>query len=143
MRKINLDEESYKKLSQIEGVYIDKVPRRFYPNNTSLASQLLGYVGVDNKGLAGVEFEHDNELRGKVKKIKYLKDAKGRAIKYENFESNKSADDIVLSIDKDIQAFVRKTLEAGIKKYNADSGGIGVMDVSSGEDFGRRELSKF
>ena len=83
------------------------MPKRFYPNN-ELASQLLGYVGVDNKGLAGIEFELDQTLRGKVKKIKYLKDAKGRAIKYENLDQNKSSSDLILSINKDIQAFVRK-----------------------------------
>ena len=132
VRKVHLDKEAVAELSKIDGIYLDKVPRRFYPNN-NLASQLLGYVGVDNKGLAGIEFEHDNDLRGKVKSIKYLKDAKGRAIKYENLDSNKSSEDIVLSIDKDIQAFVEKTLEKGIKKYKADSGGIGVMDVATGE----------
>ena len=114
MRKVHLDKEAVADLSKIDGIYLDKVPRRFYPNN-NLASQLLGYVGVDNKGLAGIEFEHDNDLRGKVKKIKYLKDAKGRAIKYENLDSNKSSEDIVLSIDKDIQAFVEKTLEKALR----------------------------
>jgi cell division protein FtsI (penicillin-binding protein 3) len=131
-RKVELDKKTLNKLSALDGVYIDKVPKRFYPNN-ELASQLLGYVGVDNKGLAGVEFELDNDLRGKVKKIKYIKDAKGRAIKYENLDRNKSSQDIILSIDKDFQAFVEQTLKEGIEKFRAESGGIGVMDVETGE----------
>ena len=131
-RKIELSDKSVNELNELDGVYVEKVPKRFYPNN-ELASQLLGYVGVDNKGLAGIEFELDSQLRGKVKKIKYLKDAKGRAIKYENLESNKSSEDVILSIDKDFQAFVEEALKEGIEKFNADSGGVGVMDVDSGE----------
>ena len=131
-RKIEISELDLKKLKAIAGVYVDKVPKRFYPNN-EIASQLLGYVGVDNKGLAGLEFELDNDLKGKVKKIKYLKDAKGRAIKYENLDSNKTSEDIILSIDKDFQAFVEQALKEGIVKYNASSGGIGVIEVETGE----------
>ena len=131
-RKIPLEKSTLDKVKSLEGVYVELVPKRFYPNN-ELASQLLGYVGVDNKGLAGIEFELDQTLRGKVKKIKYLKDAKGRAIKYENLDTNKSSSDLVLSINKDIQAFVEKVLKEGIEKHQAVSGGVGVMDVKTGE----------
>ena len=131
-RKVELSEDQVMALKKIDGVYLEKNVKRFYPND-SLLSQVLGYVGVDNKGLSGVELVFDHDLRGRAKKIKYVRDAKGRLIKYIGGSVSEQQKPLELSIDKDIQAFAEKSLKEGIEKFNAQGGGIGVMDVQTGE----------
>ena len=85
------------------------------------------------KDKSGVEFTFDKELRGEPTKVKYVRDAKGRAVKVQRESEQNINPEIVLSIDKDIQGFAEKVLKETIQKYNAQGGGVGVMDVESGE----------
>ena len=131
-RKIQLTEDQVEKIKDLKGVYLEAVPKRLYPNG-ELLSQTLGFVGLDNIGLSGVEFYFDKILRGKAKKIKYLKDAKGRPFKFEAELVKEDSKDIVLTIDKEIQSYAEKALRDGVLEFNAESGGIGVMDSRTGE----------
>ncbi len=131
-RKITLSEAQAERIKILKGIYLEAVPKRFYPNK-ELLSQTLGFVGLDNIGLAGIEYQFDNLLRGKAKKIKYLRDAKGRPFKFEAELVKEDSQDISLTIDKDIQSFAEKTLKDGVIEFSAESGGIGVMDSSTGE----------
>ena len=74
-RKIELTEKQKREVDALPGFYIEKAIKRYYPNN-NLMSQVVGAVGVDSKGLSGVEFLFDKDLRGAPIKIKYVKDAK-------------------------------------------------------------------
>ncbi|MBT7765819.1 MAG: hypothetical protein HN730_01610, partial [Bdellovibrionales bacterium] len=65
-RKISLNDDQVQRIKQLDGVYLEAVPKRIYPNH-ELLSQALGFVGVDNIGLAGVEYLFDQKLRGKPK----------------------------------------------------------------------------
>ncbi len=131
-RKIQLTKEQVSKVKAITGIYIDSVPKRLYPNH-EIASQVLGFVGIDNAGLAGIEYLFNDELKGKPKVVKYVKDAKGRPIKFESQDVGSEARDITLSIDKDLQAAAERFLKESILEHEADSGGFGVMDARSGE----------
>jgi cell division protein FtsI (penicillin-binding protein 3) len=131
-RKLPLKISQVEELKKIAGIYIEAVPKRIYPNK-ELLSQTLGFVGVDNKGLSGLEYAFDSQLRGKPRIIKYLKDAKGRAIKFETEEKDEINHDITLTIDKDLQAISEKALRDAVIKYNGISGGVGVIDSQSGE----------
>lgn len=131
-RKITLTKEQVEKVKNIKGIYIDSVPKRLYPNH-EVASQILGFVGIDNVGLAGIEYLFNEELKGKPKVVKYVKDAKGRPIKFESQDLGSDAKDISLSIDKDLQAAAEKYLKEAIEEYDADGGGFGVMDSRTGE----------
>jgi cell division protein FtsI (penicillin-binding protein 3) len=133
-RKVKLTEEQYLKIKKFEknGIYIDAVPKRYYPNNELLA-QTLGFVGSENRGLGGIEALFDKELRGKERIIKYIRDAKGRPIKFESQDVEGEAADIHLTIDKELQATAEKHLKEAIEKYDATMGGIGVMDSRTGE----------
>ncbi|MBF0300271.1 MAG: penicillin-binding protein 2, partial [Oligoflexia bacterium] len=131
-RKIKLTNEQLEKISELENIFISPEPSRFYPNN-DLLSQTLGFVGLDNVGLAGLEFKFDKELRGDAKITKYLKDAKGRPIKFEMTKTEEDAKDIYLSIEKDLQALVEKILKETVVNNKALSGGIGVMNAETGE----------
>jgi cell division protein FtsI (penicillin-binding protein 3) len=131
-RKLSLKISQVEQIKKISGIYIEAVPKRIYPNK-ELLSQTLGFVGVDNKGLSGLEYAFDNELRGKPRIIKYLKDAKGRAIKFETEEKDEVNHDISLTIDKDLQAISERALRDAVVKYNGVSGGVGVIDSQTGE----------
>ncbi|MBF0361011.1 MAG: PASTA domain-containing protein [Oligoflexia bacterium] len=132
IRKIKLTAAQLDKISELENIFVSPEPSRFYPNN-ELLSQTLGFVGIDNVGLSGVEFKFDKELRGDAKITKYLKDAKGRPIKFEMTKTENDASDIYLSIEKDLQALVEKVLKESVIKNNASKGGIGIMNSETGE----------
>lgn len=131
-RKIELTDHQVKGIKELSGIFIEQVPKRFYPNG-SLMSQTLGFVGVDNKGLAGVEHSMDKELIGGPKIIKFIKDAKGRPIKFEVEDPGIESKNIHLTIRKDLQAVAEKFLAEAVIKSEAIKGGVGVMDAKTGE----------
>lgn len=131
-RKIQLEDKDVQEIKDIKGIYIEQVPKRFYPNG-SLMGQTLGFVGVDNKGLAGIEHSMDKELIGGPKIIKFIKDAKGRPIKFEVEDPGVESKNLRLTIRKDLQAVAEKFLSEAVIEHKALKGGIGVMDARSGE----------
>ena len=131
-RKIPLDEGQVEQIKDLKGIYIEAVPKRVYPNGKLLA-QVLGFVGIDNVGLSGVEYLFDDKLRGTPRILRYIKDAKGRPVKFERYFQDNENHDLTLSIDKDIQSIVEKYLQEAVLENNADGGGVGIMDVDSGE----------
>lgn len=132
VRKISLTDHQAEKIKKIKGIYIEEVPRRYYPNK-ELLSQTLGFVGVDNSGLAGIEFLFDKNLRGSPIHLKYFQDAKGRPIKSETKSSGGEAKDIYLSIDKELQAFAEKTIKDAVLQFQAVKGGVGIINPENGE----------
>ncbi len=131
-RKIRLDDDQVEKVKKLKGIYIEAVPKRIYPNAT-LAAQALGFVGIDNSGLSGLEYEFDKHLRGEPTILKYIKDAKGRPIKFESTSTQKDSHDINLTIDKDLQAIAEKALKDAVDHHEARGGGVGVIDAQTGE----------
>ena len=86
-----------------EGVYLVKESKRYYPNNTML-SHVLGYTGIDNQGLSGIELLYDKYLKGEDGAIKYYSDAKGNKLDMaEVYNEPESGLDVMQTIDKDIQ----------------------------------------
>lgn len=131
-RKMRLTDEQVEKIKDLPGIYIEAVPKRFYPNH-ELLSQSLGFVGIDNAGLSGIEYAYDSDLRGEPKIMKYIIDRKGRPVRYESTEIGDRAKDIYLTIDKDIQAVAEKALKEAVDEFEAKRGGIGVIDIRTGE----------
>ncbi|OUR92998.1 hypothetical protein A9Q84_21075 [Halobacteriovorax marinus] len=131
-RKMELSSEQVKKLKKLKGVHIEAVAKRLYPNN-ELSSQTIGFVGIDNVGLSGIEYAFDEELRGKPQITKYIIDRKGRPIKFESTQIGNGAKDVILSIDKDLQSIAEKALKDTVEEYGAIRGGFGVMNAETGE----------
>lgn len=131
-RKITLSEEQLKKIKKLDGIFVEGHTERVYPNRELLA-QTIGFVGIDNGGLAGIENSMNAELKGKPQVVKYIRDAKGRPIKYETKASEVASPDISLSIDKDIQGALESYLKEAVTHHNAFRGGAGVMDAETGE----------
>lgn len=131
-RKIKLSEDQLKKIKKLEGVFVESHTQRVYPNRELLA-QTIGFVGIDNTGLAGIENSMNAELKGKPQVVKYIRDAKGRPIKYETKASEFASGDIQLAIDKDIQGAMESYLKEAVLHHKAFRGGAGVMDAETGE----------
>lgn len=132
-RKLRLSKDQVEKVKELKGIFVEGVPERIYPNHELLA-QTLGFVGLDNSGLAGLEHLYDKELKGTPVTLKYTIDNKGRPIKFESHQDmTAQAKDIYLTIDKDIQSMAEKYLKEAVIKHSADKGGVGVIDAATGE----------
>ena len=131
-RKITLSEDQVKKIKKLEGIFVEGHTQRVYPNR-DLMAQTLGFVGLDNNGLAGIENSFNTLLKGEPQITKYIKDAKGRPSKFETRAPFTAAQDLQLSLDKDIQGALESYLKDAVIHHKATRGGAGVMDVETGE----------
>ena len=117
------------------GINIDEDTKRFYPYN-NLASQIIGFCGSDNQGLAGIEAMYDEELKGENGKILKMTDAKGIELtdSSETYEPAKDGNDLVLTIDATVQGIAEKYLgEACIDNVCTDGGNILIMNPKNGD----------
>ncbi len=131
-RKIELTKEQVTEIKKLNGIYLEAVPKRIYPNH-ELLSQTLGFVGIDNAGLSGIEYAFDKELKGEPTIIKYVRDNKGRPVRFTSGKVGGVSKDVYLSIDKDLQSIAEKALKDAVDEFEAIRGGIGVMDAETGE----------
>lgn len=121
---------------KLDGVYLVKESKRYYPYDSSL-SHVLGYVGIDNQGLSGLELEYDNYLTGENGAIKYFSDAKGNNLNIsEIYEQPQSGIDIQLTIDYNIQKSLERELSNVVDMFNPDMALAIVMDPNTGEILG-------
>ena len=115
------------------GVYLLKEGKRFYPYG-NLLSHSIGYVGIDNQGLSGLEVKYDSELTGKNGAIKYFSDAKGNNLDKSNvYVEPTNGMDLYLTVNYNIQAAVERELDNVMQKYNADGAWSIVMNPNNGE----------
>ena len=118
----------------ITGINMDEDTKRYYPYN-NVASQVIGFTGSDNQGLDGIEAKYDEKLKGKKGSIQRHTDAKGGEIgsEGENYVSAIDGDDLILTIDLNIQSIVEKYLEeACIYNKCTDGGNVIVMNPQNG-----------
>lgn len=116
-----------------DGVYLLKESKRYYPYETML-SHVLGYVGIDNQGLSGIELEYDSYLKGTDGGIKYYSDGKGSRLGIsEKYDEPVSGNNIALTIDINIQEAAERELDNAVSKYNPEQALILVMNPNTGE----------
>ena len=116
-----------------DGVYLLKESKRYYPYETVL-SHVLGYVGIDNQGLSGLELYYDKYLTGADGAIKYFSDGKGNKLELtEVYEAPTSGITLELTIDMDLQLAVENELDNAMAKYNPEQGLIMAMNPKTGE----------
>lgn len=126
-----------------EGVYLVKESKRYYPYGTML-SHVLGYVGIDNQGLSGLELQYDNYLTGEYGAIKYYADAKGNKLNMQEvYVKPQDGIDIELTINYDIQASIERELDNVVTKYNPDHALALAMDPNTGEILGMSSRPNF
>ena len=115
----------------LDGVHSRKEPKRFYPNG-SLGAHVLGFVGLDNAGLAGIEQFYNQKISGEAGKLFLETDSRGRA--YESFEvHSKPGQNVVLTLDQMVQYRAEQALTAAVAQTHAKSGTAIVLDPHTGE----------
>ena len=131
----NLSYEVADKISDLnfEGVYLVKEAKRYYPYDTML-SQTIGFVGIDNQGLSGLELIYDDYLTGSNGAIKYYSDAKGKKLNMTQvYEQPQSGVNMTLTINFDIQEALERELDNAVSMYNPDQALGIIMDPNTGE----------
>lgn len=118
----------------IPGVHFVKEPNRYYPNS-GLAGQLLGFTGMDPKGLEGLELQYDPVLLGSGGYLVSERDALGRGLSTDvaMVRGAKAGNDVFLTIDRTVQYIAEKELEAGVEKSGAKSGMAVVIEPETGK----------
>jgi cell division protein FtsI/penicillin-binding protein 2 len=130
-RRITPDKAQILETMDLAGVHTRKEPKRFYPNG-SLAANVLGFVGLDGNGLAGIEQVYNEKISGEPGKLFIEKDSRGRA--YESTEiSGRPGQTIVLTIDQSIQYQAEAALMTAIQQSGAKSGTAIVLDPHTGD----------
>ncbi len=122
------------KIAELElpGVYLLKESKRYYPYDTYLA-HTIGFVGIDNQGLSGLELMYDKYLTGSYGAIKYFSDAKGSRLSLsEIYEQPQDGMNMTLTINFDIQSALERELDNAVSKYSPDQALGIVMDPNSG-----------
>ena len=117
----------------LNGVYLVKEAKRYYPNDTML-SHTMGFVGIDNQGLGGLELEYNDYLTGSNGAIKYISDAKGNKLSMEQtYEKPQDGMNMTLTINYDIQEALERELDNAVSMYNPDQALGIVMNPNNGE----------
>jgi cell division protein FtsI/penicillin-binding protein 2 len=116
---------------RLAGFDYQKEPKRVYPQGT-LAAQTLGFAGIDNRGLAGLEVEYDHSLTGHDGKQTVVRDPAGSVIDVRGTSYEKAGADLTLTIDSTIQHYVQQVLAQARKRWQARSASALVLDPHSG-----------
>ena len=120
--------------NEVHGVYLETDAKRYYPYG-SLAAHVIGFVGTDNTGLYGLEAQYEEELQGQTGLVVSAKDNGGNALpyEYEQYYASHNGDDLVLTLDTNVQYYLEKYVKEMADQFEAANGATGiVMDVKTG-----------
>ena len=130
-RRVDAETATRVRELNLKGVYFQKEFKRFYPNN-DLAAQVLGYVGTDDTGLGGLEREFDDDMHGTPGHVLTALDAKRHVLGSEESQPM-PGENLVLSIDANIQYMAERALDAQMEKMKALHGTVVVQDPHTGQ----------
>ena len=137
---------AFKEENNLKGVKIEEATKRYYPYS-SLASHIIGFVGVDDYGLAGIEYSYDSTLSGSDGRIVRATNARGTDMLFTDFEDYYDAEDgrsAVLTVDTTVQYYLEKYLALARQDYDVQNGAAGiVMDVNTGAILAMASLGSF
>jgi len=129
-RKVTKEEAVRVKELDLRGIYFQKEMKRFYPEGT-LAANVLGYVGMDDEGLAGIEYGMNSEIAGEPGRVMVTEDARRHFLRSVQ-GTGEPGKNIVLTIDQNIQYFAQKALSDGVAQHHALGGAVVVEDPNTG-----------
>ena len=115
----------------LRGVFFEKENRRAYPER-ELAASVLGYVDVDEKGLGGIEYSLDKQIRGRPGKVMVMADGRRQYYDRREMAADPGAN-VTLTIDETIQYIAEKELDRAIEETHARAGTVVVQDPNSGD----------
>lgn len=132
-RKLPMEVTDKVRALKIHGLDFLKESKRYYPNNY-LAAHVIGFAGVDNEGLEGLEMVLNKSLKGEEGWAQILRDAQQRELLIEKkFFPPKDGFSVILTLDETIQYITEKALQKAFEKNNAKSATMIVMDPRTGE----------
>ena len=143
-RKASTDEIIHLKKAALSGVRFRSEQKRFYPKR-ELAANVIGFVGTDDYGLAGIEQTYQGKLKGMVYSQPIEQDGRGRNIQNLGSlsRSNLGNYDLMLTLDEVIQFTAEYHLTKQVERYKADSGMAVVMNPNSGEIYAMANVPQF
>ena len=130
-RRVSADAATKVRALNLKGIYFQKEFQRFYPDN-QIAAQVLGYVGVDDKGLGGLEQKFEPQLHGVPGRMYTALDARRRVLGSTEHEPE-PGQSMVLTIDSNIQFLAERALDHAMERTRADNGTVVVQDVHTGQ----------
>ena len=130
-RKVDADASERVQALNLRGIYFQKESKRFYPKR-ELAAQVLGYVGMDDEGLSGIEREFDDQLRGQPGRMLINVDARKRWFGRVERQPE-PGENVVLTIDQAIQYIAERELEKAVRENGAAAGTVIVENPHTGE----------
>jgi cell division protein FtsI/penicillin-binding protein 2 len=117
---------------RITGLFFTSEERRTYPQGR-IGSQVLGYAGIDNRGLAGLELAFDRQLAGLPGHERFIRDPSGRSIDVVESKPARDGDDVVVTLDHTIQSYAETVLQRTVTNWGAKGGSAIVLDPRNGE----------
>jgi len=138
-----MEVDQLKKIS-LPGIGFKSEEKRFFPKR-ELASGIIGFTGIDNQGLAGIEHQYDTMLKGNIVRAVMAKDARGNLVQFNgrNRRQMAGSHSIVLTIDEVIQFFTEYYLKKQVKKHQAKSGVAIVMNPNTGEVYAIANMPQY
>jgi cell division protein FtsI (penicillin-binding protein 3) len=130
-RKTTPEEANRVRDLNLKGIYFQRESKRFYPKG-DLAAHILGYVGLDDNGLAGLEYGMDSVIRGRPGRVLLATDARRRSFQSTEW-AGKPGKNLVLTLDEKIQYITEKALAEGVEKWKAAGGVAIVQNPNTGE----------
>ena len=133
-RQVSPRQSESVKVMALKGVGMIKEPQRFYPNS-NIAAHLLGFTGLDPKGLEGLELEYDKMILGRGGYLVMERDALGRGIGTGSPEVQGATrgHDLYLTIDKNLQYIAERELADGLRRTEAKAGTVVMLEPSTGK----------
>ncbi len=141
LRKLPPDKAEAVRALNLKGVYLQGENQRYYPKR-ELASHVLGFVDLDEKGLGGIEYGLDSTIRGKSEKIVVMADARQRWFDGGAAQKDQGAN-VVLTIDEKVQYIAERELAAAIAKTHALAGTVIVQNPNNGAILALANWPKF
>ena len=133
-RQVSPRESEGVRALDLAGVGFTREHRRFYPNS-EIGAQVIGFTGLDPKGLEGLELRYDGLMLGESSFLMMEKDARGKGLSINNpvVQGGKPGNSLYLTLDKNLQYIAEKELAAGISATRARAGSAVVVDPLTGE----------
>lgn len=143
-RKVSNEKANEIRALNLKGVYIAEDSKRHYPFGSYL-SHVLGFTGIDNQGLMGLELYYDEKLSGERGHVSYIADAKGRKMPNSTDDYTPPIDglNMKLTIDSRVQTIMERELDIAEATYNPDGAIAIAMDPKTGEILGMSSRPDF
>ncbi|WP_017471797.1 stage V sporulation protein D [Amphibacillus jilinensis] len=143
-RKLSEDQAIAIQQLGLSGVYLAEDSKRYYPNDHMLA-HVLGFSGIDNQGLVGLELYHDEQLSGMPGRLSFYSDAKGKRLPHlsDTYEAPLDGNDLHLTIDLAVQTIIERELDIAEATYQPDGAWALAVDPNTGAVLGMASRPSF